>query len=69
MTDKAKEERRKYFADYRAKNGDRLREYKRKWYAANPEKAAASQERYWLKKAAERTVTNEEKTAHSAATL
>lgn len=69
MNDNAKKAQRKYNAEYRAKNRDRLRQYKRDWCAANPEKVAASQERYWTKKANEHALTNETKTAHSAGTL
>lgn len=51
MNQQAKETRKAYYASYRAKNADRLRKYKREWNAANKDKVAAAQERYWIKRA------------------
>lgn len=35
------------------------RKYKREWNRANKDKVKAAQERYWMKKAAAETVTDE----------
>lgn len=37
------------------------REYKREWRKKNPDKVKAANERYWLKKAAERKAREEKK--------
>jgi hypothetical protein len=45
--------RRKYRAQWREKNRQRIREYNRRWAKNNPEKIRQSQMRYWAKRAAE----------------
>lgn len=53
LTEAAAEARRAYFREYRARNRERLNERRRAWYAANKAKAAAQQERYWSRRAAD----------------
>lgn len=51
MSEQAKEQRRKYQREYRAKNAEKIRDYNRKWRKANPDKVKANFERYWEKQA------------------
>lgn len=60
MTEEAKETRRQYYADYRRRNRDRIREAATKWRAANREKAKCYADNYWNKKAAEQGAEREE---------
>lgn len=50
--EKIKEARRAYRAEWRKKNREKIRAYEREWAKKNPEKIKAANERYWLKKAA-----------------
>ena len=65
MTDEEKkqkklEARRKYDAEYRAKNREKLNSYARNWRKENPEKAKANKQAYWDRKAEELQKETEE---------
>lgn len=47
------EARRKYDAEYRAKNREKLNSYARQWRKDNPDKVKANKEAYWDGKAEE----------------
>lgn len=49
MESKAKEAKRIYNRQYRAKNAERLRQYHKEWSRNNPDKVKAAQIRYWQK--------------------
>ena len=56
MTDEEKkqkklEARRKYDAEYRAKNREKINSYARNWRKVNPDKVKANKEAYWDRKA------------------
>lgn len=51
MTEKQKAARAAYMKEYRKKNAEKVRETKRKWDKAHPEKLKEYQERYWEKQA------------------
>lgn len=50
MTEAANEKRRAYYAEYRRKNRERIREKAAEWRAANPDKIKVYMERYWEKR-------------------
>ena len=52
MNEQAKEARREYAREYRARNRERLRAYDRAYYAANRDRIRARQSEYWDRKAA-----------------
>lgn len=51
VTDAALEAKRAYNRQYREKNAERLREYKRNWNRTHPDKVRAATERYWQRRA------------------
>lgn len=51
VTDAALEAKRSYNRQYREKNAERLREYKRNWNRTHPDKVRAATERYWQRRA------------------
>lgn len=53
MDDTIKNAKKQYWAEYREKNRDHLREYCRIWRQNNPDKVKAAQDRFWSKKACE----------------
>ena len=50
MTDEAKEARRAYQRQWRAKNKAEILAYQKKWRSENPDKVKEYQERYWENK-------------------
>jgi len=50
MNEQAKEARREYAREYRARNRERLRAYDRAYYAAHREKRRVQQMEYWQRK-------------------
>ena len=65
MTDEEKkqkklEARRKYDAEYRAKNREKLNSYARNWRKENPDKVKANKEAYWDRKAGVKNKETEE---------
>ena len=55
MTDAAKEARRAYQRQWRKDNRISIREYQRNWRKQNPMRVMEYQERYWAKKAFEKS--------------
>lgn len=55
MNEAAKHERYEYMKQYRAENKERLRELKREWNKANPDKVREHQERYWERRAKQKS--------------
>lgn len=59
MDNRAKEERnaymRDYMAEYRKKNKERINAQKREWNKHNPDKLKEYRERYWERKAKEKS--------------
>ena len=56
--------KKRYAAEYRERNRERIREYQRAWRKKNPDKVKATQARFWAKKInefeAEETEVNHE---------
>lgn len=52
LSEKARAARREYQRKWRAANPDRIRKYQQKWRAAHPEYVRECNERYWERKAA-----------------
>ena len=53
LTEEAKAKRREYSTNYKKKNAERLKAYKKEWSRGNPEKLKQYQENYWNKKGME----------------
>lgn len=52
MTEEAKEARKAYYAEYREKNRQRIRETAGEWRRKNQEKIKSYRDKYWNSKAA-----------------
>lgn len=57
MSKPATNTRRNYYREYRKKNAEKLKVYKKAWNSENKSKIAEHQKRYWEKKAAEMAAT------------
>lgn len=53
MTDKAKEERRRYYKMWRAENREKVNEYSKRWRRSHPDSIKAYNKAYWEKRAAQ----------------
>lgn len=53
MSKSAATARRDYYREYRKKNAEKLKNYKKTWNAENKDKIFEHQKRYWERKAAE----------------